>query len=44
VQVPVYESLSDAEIERVGRLVKAQVMKLSRVPAAAPAVHPPGRA
>jgi perosamine synthetase len=29
VQVPVYESLSDPEIERVGRLVKAQVMRLS---------------
>jgi perosamine synthetase len=25
VQVPVYESLSDAEIERIGRVVKAQV-------------------
>jgi perosamine synthetase len=44
VQVPVYESLSEAEIERVGRLVKTQVMKLNRVPAAAPAVHPPRRA
>jgi len=29
VQVPVYESLSDQEIERVGRLVRAQVVKLS---------------
>lgn len=29
VQVPVYESLSDAEIDRVGRLVRAQVMKLA---------------
>jgi perosamine synthetase len=29
VQVPVYESLSDQEIERVGRLVRAQVAKLS---------------
>jgi len=27
VQVPVYESLSDEEIERVGRLVRAQVLK-----------------
>ena len=27
VQVPVYESLSDREIERVGRLVRAQVQK-----------------
>jgi dTDP-4-amino-4,6-dideoxygalactose transaminase len=27
VQVPVYESLSDEEIERVGRLVREQVMK-----------------
>jgi perosamine synthetase len=29
VQVPVYESLSDQEIERIGRLVRAQVVKLS---------------
>ena len=29
VQVPVYESLSDAEIERVGRLMRAQVMRLA---------------
>jgi hypothetical protein len=28
VQVPVYESLSDAEIERIGRLVKDQVLRL----------------
>jgi dTDP-4-amino-4,6-dideoxygalactose transaminase len=28
VQVPVYESLSDQEIERVGRLVRAQVISL----------------
>jgi perosamine synthetase len=28
VQVPVYESLSDQEIERVGRLVRKQVMAL----------------
>jgi dTDP-4-amino-4,6-dideoxygalactose transaminase len=28
VQVPVYESLSDREIERVGRLVRQQVMAL----------------
>jgi dTDP-4-amino-4,6-dideoxygalactose transaminase len=28
VQVPVYESLSDAEIERIGRLVKDQVQRL----------------
>jgi dTDP-4-amino-4,6-dideoxygalactose transaminase len=27
VQVPVYESLSDAEIDRIGRLVRDQVMK-----------------
>ena len=27
VQVPVYESLSDEEIERVGRLVRAQLLK-----------------
>jgi len=27
VQVPVYESLSDAEIDRIGRLVRAQVLK-----------------
>jgi dTDP-4-amino-4,6-dideoxygalactose transaminase len=33
VQVPVYESLSDAEIERVGRLVRARVTRLAgRVP------------
>lgn len=31
VQVPVYESLSDKEIERVGRLVREQVSKLSRL-------------
>jgi dTDP-4-amino-4,6-dideoxygalactose transaminase len=30
VQVPVYESLSDEEIERVGRLVRAQVLKARR--------------
>ena len=30
VQVPVYESLSDQEIERVGRLVREQVMALPR--------------
>jgi perosamine synthetase len=29
VQLPVYESLSDEEIERVGRLVRAQVRKVS---------------
>ena len=29
VQVPVYESLSDAEIERVGRLVREQVGELA---------------
>jgi hypothetical protein len=29
VQVPVYESLSDQEIERIGRLVRQQVMALS---------------
>lgn len=29
VQVPVYESLSDAEIERVGRLVREQVIRLA---------------
>jgi dTDP-4-amino-4,6-dideoxygalactose transaminase len=34
VQVPVYESLSDAEIERVGRLVRDQVVKLSDAPQA----------
>ncbi len=27
VQVPVYESLSDEEIERVGQLVRAQLLK-----------------
>jgi dTDP-4-amino-4,6-dideoxygalactose transaminase len=31
VQVPVYESLADHEIERVGRLVRQQVMSLPRV-------------
>jgi len=30
VQVPVYESLSDEEIDRIGRLVKEQVLKASR--------------
>lgn len=35
VQVPVYESLSDAEIERVGRLVRTQVTRhAGRVPMA----------
>ena len=29
VQVPVYESLSDQEIERVGRLVREQVVRLA---------------
>jgi hypothetical protein len=29
VQVPVYESLSDREIERVGRLVRDQVPRLA---------------
>jgi dTDP-4-amino-4,6-dideoxygalactose transaminase len=29
VQVPVHESLSDAEVERIGRLVKQQVSKLA---------------
>jgi hypothetical protein len=27
VQVPVYESLSDEEIERIGRLVRAQAQR-----------------
>lgn len=36
VQVPVYESLQDHEIERVGRLVKEQVLKLN----AHPSRHP----
>ena len=31
VQVPVYESLSDQEIERVGRLLRAQVVGLAGV-------------
>lgn len=39
VQVPVYESLQDAEVERVGRLVREQVLKLQGVrPAAYAAV------
>lgn len=29
VQVPVYESLQDAEVERVGRLVRQQVARLA---------------
>ncbi len=29
VQVPVYESLSDREVERVGRLVREQVIRLA---------------
>lgn len=33
VQVPVFESLSDQEIERVGRLVRGQVMRLGRAAA-----------
>jgi perosamine synthetase len=33
VQVPVYESLSDQEIERVGRLVREQVEMLTGAPA-----------
>jgi dTDP-4-amino-4,6-dideoxygalactose transaminase len=32
VQVPVYESLSDDEIDRVGRLVRDQVSRLAPVP------------
>ncbi|MGC4081565.1 MAG: hypothetical protein QM736_05470 [Vicinamibacterales bacterium] len=34
VQVPVYESLQDAEVERVGALVREQVLKLSGARAA----------
>ena len=30
VQMPVYESLSDAEIERIGRLVRAHAQRASR--------------
>ena len=30
VQVPVYESLQDAEVERVGRLVREQVLRMNR--------------
>jgi len=30
VQVPAYESLSDAEIERVGRLVRSQLLQSRR--------------
>ena len=30
VQVPVYESLSDQEIDRIGRLVREQVQKTRR--------------
>jgi dTDP-4-amino-4,6-dideoxygalactose transaminase len=33
VQVPVYESLSDDEVARVGRLVRAQVLRGARHPA-----------
>jgi len=33
VQVPVYESLSDQEIERIGRLVRSQVTQLSNTAA-----------
>ncbi len=36
VQVPVYESLSDEEIERIGRLVREQVMRLA---SARPSTH-----
>jgi dTDP-4-amino-4,6-dideoxygalactose transaminase len=35
VQVPVYESLSDQEIERIGRLVRKQVMTVPPVPSMA---------
>ena len=38
VQVPVYESLQDEEVERVGRLVREQVLKLSRAGAPAQSV------
>ncbi|MEN3338975.1 MAG: perosamine synthetase [Acidobacteriota bacterium] len=34
VQVPVYESLSDAEVERVGRLVREQSLRLAHAGAA----------
>jgi hypothetical protein len=30
VQVPVYESLSDCEIERVGRVVRAEIQRCHR--------------
>jgi hypothetical protein len=33
VQVPVYESLSDDEVARVGRLVRAQVLRGAQRPA-----------
>lgn len=33
VQIPVYESLHDADVERIGRLVRAQVARCERVPA-----------
>jgi len=36
VQVPVYESLTDAEIERVGRLVRDQVGRVARTQGAVP--------
>ena len=31
VQVPVYESLSDAQVERIGKLVRAQALKQSKL-------------
>ena len=40
VQVPVYESLSDQEIERVGRLVREQVIAAGRRRCAVPARGP----
>jgi perosamine synthetase len=38
VQVPIYESLSDAEVERVGRLVRDEVLALSADARGVPAV------
>jgi dTDP-4-amino-4,6-dideoxygalactose transaminase len=33
VQVPIYESLQDAEVDRIGRVVRQQVERLTRTPA-----------
>jgi hypothetical protein len=41
VQVPVYESLQNSEVERVGRLVREQVLRLGARAGAAPQLSEP---